>query len=295
MYRNVFSIIILLAVLSACGRVPNDNGNNDYNGQPSNGPQVTFDSTVASDQRQLLRDDLAYLGTLGFSTSSYDELSKLGVSNLSNTTLVKFISDRIKYIVGESYDLTTNGSTTISSGGYSPTLFTEFGSEFSKVVTVMVNTGSAAYRDGKKNKKLYTLYIDGQSVEVKSPRVGIIQIGVGLFTANRVKTSDLTAKVNRLMRLGTLFHESRHDDGNGTNVGFPHKLCDSGEFKGYYACENNLNGPYSIEAILMKRFYESCYNCSETELAGLQAAAADAASRLSTNPVMPDATPEQIQ
>lgn len=289
----LFSVLTILSLLTGCGR---NNSKKPFTpGDSGNVPQVVFDPSVETDQREMLNDDLAYLGTLGFTSANQSDLSKLGVSDLSNATLVRFIGDRIKYIVGESYDLKTNGTTISMSGGYNPNLFSEIEEQFSKVVTVMVNTGSAAYRDGKANRKLYTLYLDGQSVQVKSPRIGVIKIGEGLFTAARVKSSALTAKVNRLLRLGTLFHESRHSDGNGSNVGFPHKMCDSGEFKGYYACENNLNGPYSIEAVLMKRFYEACYDCTETELAGLQASAADAASRLSANPTMPDATPEKIQ
>ena len=166
---------------------------------------------------------------------------------------------------------------------------------FDRVVTVMTNTGSAIYLDGKKNNTLYSLKVADDTMVVSTTRVGIIKIGEGLFSSSRTSGFSQDSIAKKLIRLATLFHESRHSDGNGSNAGFPHSKCSSGDFAGYYACESNTNGPYNLESMLLKHFYRSCYNCSESELSAIQISASDAASRLQYGATVKDPTPEYVR
>jgi hypothetical protein len=120
-------------------------------------------------------------------------------------------------------------------------------------------------------------------------------VGSGLFTANSIPNVPLNGFANSLVRLSTYFHESRHSDGNGTTTAFPHAECPSGTFAGEDACDMNLNGPYAIQAILLKYFYNACEarGCTAIELKGLETKFDDFASRLIGSNT-PDARPEAL-
>ncbi len=256
---------------------------------------IKFDSTVPEEQKELLVDDLQFIGNLSFSNVTSQDLEKIDLPELSPNALVQFLVSRVKYIVGESYDSDAQRTVVSNNYYYSPTKFAAFQSPFDRVVTVMTNSGSAVYLEGKKNSILYSVNVADTDVLVNSTRVGIIKIGEGLFNSSRLQSMSATSTAKRLLRLGTLFHESRHSDGNGSNAGFPHTKCNSGDFAGYYACESNINGPYNLEAMLLNHFYQSCYGCSQTELSAIQVSAADAASRLLYGATRKDPQPEFVK
>ncbi len=277
-----WSVLFITAVsLSSCGLF-NKDGN--YG--------VTFDSTVSDTQKELLTGDLQLINSLSFSGVTYDDLDRIDLPELSSESLGNFLRLRVKYIVGEGFDASAQRTIISSYFNYSPSSFSAFSSPFDRVVTVMTNTGSAVYLDGKKSSILYSLNVADQKILVNTTRVGVIKIGEGLFNSSKLSSSSSDSIAKRLLRLGTLFHEARHSDGNGSNAGFPHTKCTSGDFVGYYACESNTNGPYNLEAMILKHFYRSCYNCSESELSAIQLSAADAASRLTYGAIKRDAQPE---
>jgi len=277
-------LIIAPFLLSSCGLFKKDG---IYN--------ITFDSSVPDEQKELLTQDLEVIESLNFSGVSSDDLDKIDLPELSSTSLGNFLKERIRYIVGESYDADTKRTIVSSSYNYNPAVFASFSSPFDRIVTVMTNTGSSVYLAGKKSNVLYSLDVADENILINTTRVGIIKIGEGLFSSTKLKSSSSSSLARRLLRLSTLFHEARHSDGNGTNAGFPHTKCTYGDFAGYYACESNTNGPYNLEAMLLRHFYRACSNCNETELSAIQLAASDAASRLVYGAVKRNSQPEFVR
>lgn len=256
---------------------------------------ITFDSSVPDEQKELLTGDLELIENLNFSSVSSDDLDKIDLPELSSDSLGNFLQERIRYIVGESYNADSKRTVVSSYFSYNPSVFASFSTPFDKIVTVMTNTGSSVYLAGKKSNVLYSLSVADETILINTTRVGIIKIGEGLFNSTKLKNSSSSSLARRLLRLSTLFHEARHSDGNGSNAGFPHTKCNYGEFSGYYACESNTNGPYNLEAMLLRHFYRACSNCTETELSALQLAASDAASRLVYGAVKRDPQPEFVR
>lgn len=159
----------------------------------------------------------------------------------------------------------------------------------SGVMTVMSNLGAGIYNLGKENRILVGVNIgpsvrEKEIVPVLSPRVGIIQIGKGLFHPNLTITPDEPNNLaNSINRLGTLFHEARHSDGNGKSLIFGHAICPSElkEYAGFAACDRNLNGPYSVGVATILEMTKNCKTrCSEAETEVLAMITLDSASRI---------------
>lgn len=298
---GVFSGILL----SACGKKDSDDpAPQGFTGASNPNIPATslyYDTSVPSDQKGYLQKDVSLIGSLSINNTQpktesfykgYTDAKLLSVSDFAPSTLKQWLYTRVKVVVGESLDWRTKISAITLTKFPSPELLADEAFSAVTPVTIMSNTGAAIYRDGKQQKKIYDLQLNGTKISILSPRVGVIQIGQGLFTANQIKGSPTDSIANSFMRLATLFHEGRHDDSNGTNVAFPHAVCPSGDFAGSYACENNINGPYAIEAILMRRIYDACTSCSESEKKALQAAIADSQSRLFSSASYRDDRPE---
>lgn len=283
---------ILLAVLSlaivSCGKVT--------------AHDIPMDDSVPSDQANHLGLDWKLLGNVTMPTPTTEDLYTVGISDFSPTTMKAWVRARVKFLVGESY--TGSGLTKEPFDSYRtrPQLMSAGQLDAGKLYTLMVNLGSALYLDGKKNSYIYTVPVANQSVRVTSPRSGIIQIGEGLFIANQISTSDVDSTVNALLRLAVLFHEARHSDGNGQYAAFPHATCTTRSNDpnfGYAgkegACEQNLNGPYAVQVVMLRNFYGACTDCDSTEKAGILRLIGDYQSRLEPNADWHDDTPEELR
>jgi len=259
-----------------------------------------FDSSVPADQRELMELDLSRLNSIELPQASTDDLATVGVGALSPIALNDWLSKRTKYIVGESFSWKVNSRIISRSAPKTPVIVAgnvlkdPFSAASAK--TVMWNLGSFLYLDGKEQSQTYAIDLEAERMEVFTPRVGIVQIGEGLFSVNAVKNTPLDAYANSLLRIATYFHESRHTDGNGEHAAYPHTACPSGhQYAELYACENNLNGPYAIQAVLLRYFYSGCQECSETELAGLMLSLADYQSRVLPGAQFRDSRPEALK
>lgn len=225
------------------------------------------------------------------SNAQYAQL--IGVPDFSSNSLVSWLQRRIKVVVGETFDY--DGLKIIGEKrSYNPQIISRDREEVSEIQTVMFNMGALLYLNGKDDSIVYDLPVMGTVVRVTSPRVGIIQIGEGLFDANSIKGSDVRALVNRLLRIAVFFHEARHADGNGANAAFPHSKCTTGTYKGSSSCESNTNGPYVVEAIMLRQFYDACEGCTTSELDALRAFIADNIGRLLSGHQVRDERPEGI-
>lgn len=305
--KNVVAVMLSVVLLTtiSCGKKSSSDPNSpDFAPQTTGGPFAgagvaggfSFDQSVPSKQQKYFALDFTNASRLSLSSTPGESVRSLfNIPDYSGPSWARWLNDRIHYIVGETWDWEEH-TTYTASNSYTPILAQEIFQPFQEIVTLMENTGSGIYRDGKKYSKLYTVNVAGQTFPVKTTRVGIVRIGEGLFTAGQVKSKSAESPVNTLLRIAVFVHESRHSDGNGTNTGFPHAMCTSGTYVNRYSCENNLNGPYAIESLLLESFYESCSDCDSTDKQALASAALDAYNRIqqSTAQVRDD-RPERIQ
>ncbi len=246
---------------------------------------INFQSSVPADQVTSLKNDLRYLFTTPVTESDAEFLATTGLSAGTGDHLHNWIYNRVRYIVGESYDLQRNFRAR-------PKLFFKYpksplpdgmsGNSINVVQIVMSNLGGAVYLTGKKADVLLGLDMDGDLVSVKSARTGILQVGSGLFYDGFwINKTDVNAPSNSVSRLGTLFHEARHSDGNGKSTGFLHDICPAGhQYEGHAACEVSGNGSYTVGALSERHMVKNCSSCTTEEKTILVARIADSFNRV---------------
>jgi len=288
------SSVALLCALSGCG---NDNNlTSPFSGNGANGPLgIVFDPSVPADQKNYLTGDIETVVSLNMSVNRNQQyVSYVGVSDFSAASLASWLQARTKLIVGESFDyerLAVPGEKRT----YNPQVLADDYDALGKIQTVMFNLGAYIYLNGKSSSKLYSIQLGTGSYPVLSPRIGIFQIGEGMFQANSIKGSPVESMANRFLRAAVFFHEARHTDGNGSFAALPHSKCTEGDYKGYSSCENNLNGPYVVEALVLSQLYDNCTECSTSERDSMRSFIADNLGRLMKGAEMRDARPEAIQ
>lgn len=261
---------------------------------------IYFHSSVPELQSGALKEDLRYLFKTPILHVDQEFQEMTGLEAVDGPHMHNWIVNRVRYIVGENFQL--ENSLLFQEGfkfpgGDLPSLpgmeqnqgpVTQ-SLNFSGVKTVMTNVGGALYLMGKVGfeydnlvmQMLLGLDLDGKEVYATSPRIGILQVGEGLFDEEFRLNADLTAPSNSISRIATLFHEARHSDGNGSSTSFPHALCPSTHaYADHYACENSANGPYSIGALSTRALMLNCTSCDMEEKTALAVATLDSFSRL---------------
>lgn len=250
-------------------------------------------STLPASQQETLQKDFAALENMSFTSSDSDMKSTMGLQTINASSLIKWLEDRVQVVVDENYNIAKNTKVAPSevvypSANISPAIEEPLlppppvpaAESNQKPMVVMSNVGASIYNQLKSLKKLGLVTVPGVGdLPVSSPRIGIIKVGPGLFK-DRVSTSPLSAG-NTISRLSTFFHESRHSDGNGISLSFSHANCPPGhDYEGYYACDRNLNGPYTVGALITKNMLENCKNCDVKEKERLKLIALDSFSRI---------------
>lgn len=258
--------------------------------------QALFDPSVPSNQAQLLQGDLSYLHTSNIAAPDPDQLRVLDVQDFQSASLEGWLYERVKVIVGEGFNWQVQGQETPIAPNEQPQLMSQVHvRDSSDVETVMQNLGAMLYLQSKPDHAVYMLNMAEGEVRVNTPRVGIIQIGEGLFDgANQIPGSPPDSEANSILRLAAVFHEARHGDGNGNYAAFPHAVCPSGDYAGDAACEMNLDGPYAVQALMLQQMYMSCQTCSQDEQQGLLVLLADYQGRLLPDATWHDDTPEEL-
>jgi hypothetical protein len=283
---NIYFFLAVLFFLSACQK--------NTNSGVITGSGIILDSSVTEQQSELIKKDLDILLLANFNSFEQNDLSYFNIENFNNITLLSWLTNRVKYIVGENYNYQERAYIH-KVLNYKPEIFTDMIKK-TDFVTVMSNLGSGLYLWGKQNSFLIGIEVAGKEFLIKSPRAGIIQIGEGLFTVYKAYNSDIDSVANSFLRLSVFFHEARHSDGNGENAAFGHKICPEWhDYYGYYACDKNLNGPYTIGAIMLKNAQKSCTECTNSEVQTLKLFQADSEYRILPDSKIEDYRPERIR
>lgn len=271
--------------------------------------ELTFSRGVPKAHREILKSDMNILKNFTFrEVPDAETLRILGVDNLSTPTMVKWLADRVQYVVEErdieKFKISLSRENFIyPNPGQLPNIDVppaQLLSDASGGVTIMSNLGTAFYFLGKLSNELLRLrirtgFLKFEKIDITSPRVGILQIGEGLFMERfAFNRENPKAISNGLNRLTTFFHEARHSDGNGKNLGFFHAICPMDHaFAGQAACDKNLNGPYAVGAQMVKEFSKNCFDCNDSEQEQMKLSFLDSRSRIITETRTPVLTATQ--
>lgn len=284
----------------------------------SNAGEITLSRSIKSSLRTKIEKDLKVIENFKFKGPALDlTLKVMEIEELNAQIAKQWLNDRVNYVISENalsiFNLLLKQVVYVDQQNveypnqgmipYSmdsrPALIlnTDLTSENNgrnekpeeKGMMVMANIGAALYMGGKNENTIYGMKISRglfkspEKVAVTSPRVGIIQIGEGLFSPNLTinrENSDATA--NSIFRLGTFFHEARHSDGNSTSLGYFHISCPKGhDYEGVPACDENLNGPYTVGTLMLMEMTKACEdNCTERERETLKLMILESANRI---------------
>jgi hypothetical protein len=254
---------------------------------------VKFHTSVEKHQVESLKVDLKYLYQTPIQNTDKDFLTIGEVAVGDGPNMHNWLLNRVKYIVGEGFKLSTNNIVT-APGKFPNTPMADKpdsksnpkkDDENPQIVTIMTNLGGGLYLFGKEQKTYIGIKFDNEKVFAKSPRTGILQVGEGLFLKQFLVNKDPNSAANSIFRLATLFHEARHSDGNSKHTGFPHMKCPVGhKMAGSFACETSGNGSYSIGALSERHLIQNCKTCTSTEKTALSAGVADSFFRIIDEP-----------
>ena len=265
------------------------------------------------------------LENLNFQDPSPLTLEVMDLKSLNSLSALEWLNNRVKYIIEEDafdskkqifsrvikieQENVVYPNEKILPYTYSSINQNIAASKKSDSMVVMSNVSAILYSDGKSKNTLYSMKIPNgvlkKSIKVvlNSPRSGVIRIGEGLFhNILSINSQNEDAFSNSINRLSTFFHEARHSDGNAASLSFFHTKCPQGHsYANEYACDENINGPYTIGALMTIEMLKACKdNCAENEKEVLKLVALDSFQRVihTTKKGTPakdwDATPERL-
>lgn len=239
---------------------------------------IKFSKGIKKSQRKVMTKDLKVLEEMDFHANADDETLKvMGLQKLNAEVATSWLEDRVQFVIEDTDWKKLESKIKIEQAYYNfensdikPTLETPTSKPSGKGVTVMSNLGAALYYAGKDSKSLFSFPVKTgmfkkETVKFSSPRAGLIMIGEGHFMERFNYNKDKPKAIeNSFNRLSTFFHEARHSDGAGKNLGFFHAVCPDGhDFQGYNACDRNMNGPYAVGSQMTKEFLNNCDSCSD--------------------------------
>ena len=255
--------------------------------------------------KNLLAADIRYLKSQNI---KMEESADPVRDEITKSSLFTWFRERVHFVVGADLDLDKdeNGDATFypnypnrkedKNMGAESNIQKDFGqglaNRFQEISrngsprTSMVNLGAALYSLGKDKLMRIRLMIPGfDLVDIGSPRIGVLKVGPGLFMGiedeKQAIQNRLSSNVMTIYRLGIMMHEARHSDGNGSSLTFPHMTCPPNhEYAGILACDNSLNGPYTVGANSVEVLLKNCKECSIKEKTKLAEIALDYRSRV---------------
>lgn len=289
--RLVLLFSFSLLILTACSpTISRDTSDDEEDAKPIVIPPVQnrlrYASTVDPLQKAALDESISALHLNTISTEDERLQAIMKIRDFKPETLQAWIETRVQYIVGGDYDdqksryKLNRPNFRYPSPGVIPDADTDgvSNTETEKDV-VMANIGAGVYLDGKQASQLFALDIPGIGViPMISPRIGVLQIGPGLFPNGTIGAGNIAIA---LFRVGTLFHEARHSDGNAKSLAFAHAKCPyDHDYQGRDACDYPSNGAYTVGALMIKALKDSCTACTRRQHRGLDAIYLDQANRV---------------
>jgi hypothetical protein len=259
----------------------------------------TFSKGMAPEQVNLVMDDIKLLYMLPVMKDSNNFQKLADLKALSGPGYHNWILNRIHYFVSweENLDslyylgrqpyLYPNADLLPNLRGKSLSKYGDYDDDSSgDEGPLAANLGGSLYIRGKAAKTLGTATINGKTMPVLSPRIGIMAIEENYFNRDFLPDPNPFAKISRLYRLSTLFHEARHSDGHGVETGFLHVVCPKGHaFEGKLACDRVENGSYGLEARFDKVLSANCTDCTPAEKEALRLMSLENFSRLLVSPL----------
>ena len=266
--------------------------------------QITSD--VPSEAKALLLKDFTRLEKTSIKDSNSEATKIFGIPSINQQTLIHWLNERIQYIVSDrfldkekiqngilpSYVTVLSNEHNFENKNELPDVLRPEGQARSIAFALAENYGALLYLIGKSTNSLFGLLIPGEEdfIAVNSPRIGLLGVGQNLFQDwmkenIRFQDKSLKGELDSLLateyRLGIIFHEARHSDGNGRSLGFFHAKCPvDHDYAGQFACDSSLNGAYSIGGAYLKLASQACDDCSEKDKEVLRVFSLDAFSRV---------------
>jgi len=272
MHRYLIIAIVLawFAFLSGCGDGVAPHGEPplepsfqpDVKNKPGIG-QIHFDRLLSEDLYRSIAKDLHALPLLHLVDDSGELKRMFHLHEVSSDAMTHWLEDRIQVILNPRFSIDGQGNSV------EPGVLAD-------------NYGTALYQVQVDKKwpslvpRVARVFGVGE-FSIRSPRVGLVRVYPGMLR----DCDDELPITQHIVRLGTLFHEGRHSDGNGNTLGLSHIPCPMGHsMAGQYACDTHLNGPYTIGALVMKAALNGCTQCSEYGREMLKVEIADKLSRV---------------
>ena len=308
-------LLILTLLLNACGSSTSPGTKGDTEGpvvcpksSAATDPQIRavpnrlkYAHGIPTNQKCALNESISLLYSLPMDSTRTETQRLQSLLRLDSTDasrLQNWLEDRIQYVVKTDFDLNANLYQSSHNFNYpepdllpdtfldqaqkkkSQEVLSEESYETVRSDVIMANEGTSIYATGKYYHALLVLDLGplGQ-VPFISPRVGLLQMGPGLFPQGMVRgTQNLFEDI---FRSSTLFHEARHSDGHGKSLGFMHVACPAGHtYAGEEACDSVTNGAYAVGSLLHKSLMTSCSSCTVGTLTALRILYLDIADRV---------------
>ncbi len=279
--------------------------------QASANTDILISPKIKSSQKNIINKDLDILNNYSFRENKDLKTKRvLGLKDFNTITATRWLNNRVKYIVDS--DKINIEQTNVDYPTPLTQPFSDIATETDSILpsfVTMSNLGAATYLLGKANHSLYNIKFSRGILKkplvlrIDSPRVGILQLGEGLFSPGlAINRIDPNAIANTILRLSFIFHEARHSDGNGESLGFTHSVCPHGhDYENEIACDESLNGAYSVGAVIAKEMLMSCgEDCTERDKEMLKIFILDNYGRIQTkthqglSPKYWDTTPEKL-
>ncbi|NBX16469.1 MAG: hypothetical protein EBR09_03785 [Proteobacteria bacterium] len=225
---------------------------------------ISLDAAVSEKERTLFKEDIRFLQNINFKPEPEGYFFKAFSFN-GALNILKFIDDRVGFIIGRDTSVDSRFSYTSNTGNHS-----------GKAVTIATNIGMAVWLETIAQKRPIQFFVNNTSVPVNDPRVGIIRLAEGYTNYD-----GEGRPMNTVARTTVLIHEARHSDCTGglserdainlaagqlpenRSCGHLHTICESGDYEGLAACDGREWGSYAMGWLYANEFKNNCESCNE--------------------------------
>lgn len=259
---------------------------------------VVFDQLVVPAFQESVLKDLARVERFDLDTGTDNDEALKGILSLADLragSLSAWLKERVQYILAEDLHLYRVGVVVEKDRAVGMLHFDppEDPDENRFMMAAMVGTAlysrSKHIRTEHPEVSYMAIEVNDEWVHANTLRNGVMQIGPALFNPDfQPSPGNPLSYANTAARVGTLFHEARHADGNSESdsLGFAHIECPANagvasELVGMPACDDSSNGAYSVGYRILRAYVEKCGRlCTAEDFYVLEAMMLDELSRV---------------